>query len=241
MTTKRLDRPARPYYNQRMKTILFVLFFAALAAASAHAAPRAGVIEYAAGPVTVEAGGAKRDVQKGAALAEGDVVATSEAATAIVRLSDGSRLKLKGGSRLELMPRPNSRATAVMLYLGGVFAQITKRAAGQEFEVRTPGAVAAVRGTRFFTAFGRTHGKDRDLWVCVNEGAVDVGSNSAQERLRVPAGQGVLIKGEKDLTKPQPYEWTKKLNWNMDAASGAVEDKTNLDSAYADLLDQDYR
>jgi ferric-dicitrate binding protein FerR (iron transport regulator) len=101
--------------------------------------------------------------------------------------------------------------------------------------------VAAVRGTRVFTAFGRAHGKSRDLWVCVNEGAVEVGSNSSPERLRVAAGQGVLIKGETDLTKPRPYDWTKKLNWNMDAAQGAVQDKTNLDSAYSDLLDQDYR
>lgn len=224
-----------------MKTTISLLFCAALAAASAHAAPRAGVLEYADGPVTVEAGGAPHAGKKGAALAEGDVVATGDAATAIVRLEDGSRLKLKSGSRLELTPKPSPRVSSVMLYLGGVFAQITKRAAGQEFNVRTPGAVAAVRGTQFFTAFGRTHGKDRDLWVCVNEGAVDVGSIGSKDRLRVPAGKGVLIKGEKDLTKPQPYEWTKKLNWNMDAGKGAVEDKTNLDSAYADLLDQDYR
>ena len=223
-------------------TALLVLHAVLLSSSARAAAPSAGAVEWALGPVTIETGGAARPAKAGAALAEGDVVATTEAATAIVRLSDGSRLKLKGGSRLGLTPRaPKSPVSEVMLYLGGVFAQITKRASGQEFHVRTPGAVAAVRGTQFFTAFGRTHGKDRDLWVCVNEGAVEVGSAAAKERLLVPAGQGVLIKGEKDLTKPQPYAWTKKLNWNMDAQKGAVEDKTNLDSAYADLLDQDYR
>ncbi|MBI3565807.1 MAG: hypothetical protein HY079_11465 [Elusimicrobia bacterium] len=57
----------------------------------------------------------------------------------------------------------------------------------------------------------------------------------------MPAGKGVLIKAGLDLTKPQAYDWTKKLNWTMDPGAGAVEDKTDLDSAYADLLDQDYR
>ena len=44
-----------------------------------------------------------------------------------------------------------------------------------------------------------------------------------------------------NLTKPQAYDWTKQLNWNMDPKSGDIEDKVSLDSAYTDLLDQDYR
>ena len=113
--------------------------------------------------------------------------------------------------------------------------------AGQQFNVRTPSAVAAVRGTEFFTAYGRAKGKNRDLWVCVNEGAVELTTTKAKQPLTVPAGKGVLIKSGLDLTKPQAYDWTKTLNWNMDAESGSVEDKTNLDGAYSDLLDQDYR
>lgn len=223
---------------------LIIALHAALAAVPARAAGAAADarVDFAAGAVTAETAGAKRQVKTGDALAAGDVIATAEAATAVVRLADGSRLKLRGGSRLQLTPRaPSSRATEVMLILGGVFAQIAKRASGAEFRVRTAGAVAAVRGTRFFTAFGRTRGSERDLWVCVDEGLVEVGSTSSKARKNVPAGQGVLIKGEKDVTKPQPYNWTKKLNWNMDPAKGTVEDKTSLDSAYSDLLDQDYR
>lgn|GEM_PF-708398 len=244
MTILPLDTPALPYYNHPMTTLALIAAHALLAASPARAADAAAAarLDFAAGAVTAETAGAKRPVKTGAALAAGDVIETAAAATAVVRLADGSRLKLRGGSRLQLTPQPpNSRATEVMLFLGGVFAQITKRSTDAEFRVRTPGAVAAVRGTRFFTAFGRTRGKERDLWVCVDEGLVEVGSNASKERRGVPAGSGVLIKGEKDVTKPQPYNWTKKLNWNMDPAKGAVEDKTNLDSAYADLLDQDYR
>ncbi|MDE2292263.1 MAG: hypothetical protein KGL53_09285, partial [Elusimicrobia bacterium] len=104
-----------------------------------------------------------------------------------------------------------------------------------------PDAVAAVRGTRFFTVFGREHGGKHDLWVCVDEGAVDVKTTASQRGLSVPAGKGVLIKAGLDVTKPQAYDWTKKLNWNMDPAAGPVADETKLDAAYSDLKDQDYR
>jgi len=57
----------------------------------------------------------------------------------------------------------------------------------------------------------------------------------------VPAGKGVLVKAGLQLTKPQAYDWTKLLNWNMDAKAGGVEDRTALENAYTELIDQDYR
>ncbi len=91
------------------------------------------------------------------------------------------------------------------------------------------------------TAFGRARGKSQDLWICVNEGAVDVTTDKAKKPLRVPAGKGILIKSGLDTTKPQAYDWTKTLNWKMDGEAAELEDKTVLDGAYSDLLDQDYR
>ena len=226
-----------------MKMIPTFLFCAALVSASSvRAAAPEGRFVVVVGAVTTELAGSSHAVASGATFQPGAVVRTMAGATAVIALADGSRIKLRESSRLQLVPlEPRSRVTEVMLFLGGVFAEVKKRAVGAEFRVRTPGAVAAVRGTQFFTAFGRTHGKARDLWVCVNEGLVQVGTTSSRKSLDVPAGKGVLIKGEKDLTNPKAYDWTKKLNWNMDAASGSVEDKTNLDAAYSDLLDQDYR
>ena len=65
-------------------------------------------------------------------------------------------------------------------------------------------------------------------------------TTASKSALSVPAGKGVLIKSGLDVTKPQAYDWTKKLNWTMDPKDGVVEDKTALDKAYSDLLDQDY-
>ena len=221
------------------------IFFAALLlpAAPLRASDPSGSARliHASGRVTIESKSGGRPAKSGTALAAGDSVSTATGAVAVVELPDGSRLKLRESSRLVVtLPGPESTATEAFLSRGSMFAKVTKRLSGREFRVRTTSAVAAVRGTEFFTAYGRSHGKNSDLWVCVNEGSVELKTTKSKKGLLVPAGQGVLIQSGLDFTKPQAYGWTKNLNWNMDAEKGAVEDKTNLDSAYSDLLDQDY-
>jgi hypothetical protein len=225
------------------KTLRLIAAAALLCSIPASAKPKApgAKLVFASGTVTVESKGAAHAGEAGEALNEGDTVTTGDKGTAVVELADGSRLKLRESGRIVLkLPAPRSPVTEILLSFGSVFAKVAKQMPGAEFHVRTPSAVAAVRGTQFFTAYGRGHGKTRDLWVCVNEGAVEINTTASDKSVRVPAGKGVLIKNGLDTTKPQAYNWTKTLNWNMDADGGSVEDKTNLDAAYADLLDQDY-
>ena len=161
-------------------------------------------LAFASGDVTIEAKAGGRLAKTGDALSEGDAVTTAARAVAVIELPDGSRLKLRESSRLAVtLPGPKTPVTEAFLYFGSAFAKVTKRLAGQEFHVRTPSAVAAVRGTEFFTAYGRAKGKSRDLWVCVNEGAVEIHTTKSKQDLLVPAGKGVLIKSGLDLTKPQ--------------------------------------
>ncbi|MDE2510151.1 MAG: FecR domain-containing protein [Elusimicrobia bacterium] len=226
------------------KTLRLIAAAAVLCSIPASAKPKAvpgAKLAFARGTVTVESQGRVHPGETGEPLNEGDAVTTGDKGTAVVELADGSRLKLRESGRMVLkFPAPRSPVTDIFLSFGSVFAKVAKQAPGAQFHVSTPSAVAAVRGTRFFTAYGRAHGKARDLWVCVNEGAVEVTTTASARGVRVPAGKGVLIKSGLDTTKPQAYDWTKTLNWNMDPAAGTVEDKTDLDGAYADLLDQDY-
>jgi hypothetical protein len=69
---------------------------------------------------------------------------------------------------------------------------------------------------------------------------VEVAILDTRDTLIVEEGKGINIIGGTNLTSPQRYPWTRKLNWNMDPAAGAVEDRTDLEQAYSDLLDQDY-
>ena len=223
---------------------VFLLAAASLPAAETKA-PSA-TLAYAKGDVTVESKHGGGLGKTGARLDHGASVTTAAGAVAVIEMPDGSRLKLRESSRVAVTwPGTNDSKSETLaeafLSYGSVFAKITKRLAGQQFNVRTPSAVAAVRGTEFFTAYGRAKGESRDLWVCVNEGSVELSTSKSKKGLLVPAGKGVLIKSGTDLTKPQAYDWTKSLNWSMDAEKGPVEDKTDLDGAYSDLLDQDYR
>lgn len=213
--------------------------------ASADAAkkgPEGAKLAHAVGGVIVESGENKGPGKDGQPLSNGDFVETDKTGTAVLQMPDGTAMKLTESSRFQLaLADTGAPFTSGTLSWGGVFARVAKLMPGAQFEIRTETAVAAVRGTEFFVAFGRPAKQGRDLWVCVNKGVVDVSTNASKKALPVPAGKGILIKSGLDLTKPQAYEWTKKLNWNMDPAKGSVEDKTNLDSAYSDLLDQDYR
>jgi ferric-dicitrate binding protein FerR (iron transport regulator) len=208
--------------------------FAAKPKAPAAAGPSLAFVE---GTVTFGAKGHMKEGRAGDALRDGDSVATARKASAVIAMPDGSKLKLKELSNIVLrVPDGDGGEIGGTLTLGGVFAKVAKQAAGRVFRVRAGDAVASVRGTQFFTAFGRPGG---DLWLCVHEGLVDV--SAPRSRQSVPAGKGVLVKAGKDVTAPQAYAWTKDLNWNMDPGEGSVEDAVDLDKAYSDLLDQDYR
>ncbi|MEK7859212.1 MAG: FecR family protein [Elusimicrobiota bacterium] len=213
-----------------------------LAASAGAAEPAPARLLSSLGAVTIESAGQKRSGKAGAVLSSGDAVSTGAGATALLELGDSSKLKLGESSRIVLtLPGPGSRHTQAQLSFGSLFAKIAKRLPGAEFRVRTESSVAAVRGTEFFTAFGRKTRGRKDLWLCVKEGAVEVSTDASGKGVLVPEGKGILIEGERDISEPREFDWTKKLNWNMDPESGSLEDKTDLGAAYADLLDQDYR
>lgn len=212
-----------------------------LGATAAFAAD--GVIEYVDGDVTVVGGAGTVDAEFGMPIAEGDLVVTGADGLAVVRLNDRSQVKLRENTRIQI--DSVSEQAAVTLNTGGVFARVARRTTGAAaraigFEVRTPSVVAGVRGTEFFVAYGRTIDEQPDLWLCVNEGAVEVAVPRTGQLTLVEEGEGINILGGLRATEPRFYPWTLDLNWGFDPGAGDIVDDTDLDGAYADLLDQDY-
>jgi len=78
------------------------------------------------------------------------------------------------------------------------------------------------------------------VWLCVNSGAVEVAIPHTGQTVVVKQGLGINIVGGERITSPKRYPWTRKLNWNIDPGSGTVDDRTSLEQAYSDLLNQDY-
>ena len=196
-----------------------------------------GQVVYTEGDVSIRNGAQAHDAVVGEALNPGDVIATGAEALAVIDLSNSTTLKLRPKTTLAIDSIGDS--TTVVLNAGGVFTHVLKKLTGR-FSVRTQTAVAGVRGTEFFIAYGRTVDALPDVWLCVNSGAVDVSLPQAGQSVVVKEGFGINIVAGTKLTTPRNYPWTRRLNWNMDAASGKVADTTDLDEAYSDLLNQDY-
>jgi ferric-dicitrate binding protein FerR (iron transport regulator) len=148
-------------------------------------------------------------------------------------------LKLRENTRLSL-DSLDGEGIAVGLTRGSLFSRVTGRLSGR-YSVRTDAAVAGVRGTEFFVAYGRRIDRLPDVWLCVNKGSVEVSIPQTAQTVIVRQGEGINIVGGLKLTAPRRYAWTRRLNWNTDPSKGEVMDRTNLDQAYSDLLDQDYR
>ena len=224
----------------RRAGLLVVVFGLVLAVAgAAFGQSVVAEITYLEGDVSVQIDGALEFADFGTPLAAGDSVVTGDDGLAIVMLASGAEIKLRANTTVAMGTLIDG--AAVELRSGGVFARVAESAIGRRaFEVRTPTVVAGVRGTEFFVAYGRTIEDAPDLWLCVNEGSVEVDVEGQAESTIVNEGEGINILGGRRATDPRFFAWTTELNWNFDAGAGDVVDDTDLDGAYSDLLDQDY-
>ncbi len=196
-----------------------------------------GEFIYTQGAVFLVRGADRMEAEIGLTVEQGDIIETGAEAMAVISIPNNAELKLRENTRIAMDSL--GEQLQVNLKKGGLFSRVVRRLTGR-FSVRTETAVAGVRGTEFFMAFGRTIDDNPDIWLCVNEGTVEVAIVESDESVLVEEGEGINIVGGNRLTKPRFYPWTQKLNWNSDPRAGEVSDRTDLDQAYSDLLDQDY-
>jgi hypothetical protein len=215
-----------------------VLLLAASASASeAPQAPPSASLDFASGQVQVVSKAGTSDGKHGQALLKGDWVKTGKGSAAILLMSDGSRVKLNPETSLEIASAENGQ-TELSLQTGAVFSKVQKQGPRGRFVIRTKTAVMGVRGTEFYTAYGKESKGGADVWMCVHEGKVETEGLSDGKKVLVKQGEGVFIPVGKAVTPPKKYSWTENLNWNMNPDAGEVIDHTRID--YQDLLKVDY-
>ncbi len=95
--------------------------------------------------------GSKLNLLRNGALPEGTVVETDVDAKILLRLEDGSEILLQPDSRLALKQEALPTGTTLFEFiLGRLRAVVTKRFTGTpSFQLGTPSAIVAVRGTQF--------------------------------------------------------------------------------------------
>ncbi|WP_448586304.1 FecR domain-containing protein [Thermaurantiacus sp.] len=148
------------------------------------------------GAIRIRSGGEEREAQRGARLGEGDQIATGAEGFATLRFPDGSLVSLPTNSavrldRLRRYPIADSLDRRLVIERGEAESSVVPlQGGGSRFEVSTPLAVSAVRGTRF-----RAHFTPGALVSAteVLEGVVGVRPREAPTEARVAAGYGVVV------------------------------------------------
>jgi hypothetical protein len=178
-------------------------------------------------------GGTTQPLRPDSELVAGDQVIVGETGSAVLEYSDGSTLLLAKNTRLSLIrvdqfPGTGLADTRVRLDAGRTENRVKRR--GSRFEIDTPSASTAVRGTRFRASVDNQTPEISRVEVTKGEVAV---AGSGKE-LGIVAGFGTLVeKGKPPLppvkllpatrfTEPAPYSRRSPLEIKWLATDGAT-------------------
>lgn len=181
----------------RFHAVALLLALAAAPALAQDAADWDARLGSVRGEVTVFSAGGSTDGVAGEEdmpLEAGDRVVTAEGASAEVVLDGGSLITLRESSDFKV-ESPSKADASFSLAFGSLLAKIQKLAAGR-FSVRTPSAVAAVRGTEFGV---EVEGEETHVGV-FDEGKVEVSEAAGGPAELLIANQETRVaKGAKPL------------------------------------------
>ncbi len=160
-----------------------------LTAASARAvAPVAGVVISVEGKPEMQRAGAKsfKPLKFNEMLREGDTVKTGHGTRVAVAFVGGAELRINEDSSFKMESGGGNKPTSVYTQFGNAWTRLLHGKSGMN--VRTPSAVAAVRGTEADVDYGTG-----PMTVKVYEGFVDVTNDQGTTALR--AGQQTSVAG----------------------------------------------
>jgi FecR protein len=198
----------RPYRRYLSLTLLLQWFLLVIARSNLAfgQAPMTSQVTDVSGAVQIQRGTTTLIATPGMQLQVGDRIVTGSDGLAKVLFSDGSTLEIADSSNL-VIDQHFATTTHLSVSVGRVraFVNRTIGASTPEFEVHTPNAVAAARGTLFdvgFTLPATTN-------VSVSEGIVHLANiNNLSGGIDVLAGYQSSVVGEASPTSPQPVSTT---------------------------------
>ncbi|TPW20394.1 MAG: FecR protein [Elusimicrobia bacterium] len=151
----------------------------------APAGPLGAVLAEAQGAVFVQKAGAAEATSGAAqtALDAGDVVKTGAGGRAVVAFLDGSKMQIKENGSFAVSGH-SAKKVSVKIDIGTIQYWITKQAKRRRYEMRTPTAVASVRGTSGEVEVSASGDTSFAQWT----GSVDV-TDSAGREVRLEPNQ----------------------------------------------------
>jgi ferric-dicitrate binding protein FerR (iron transport regulator) len=226
----------RDRINYSAGVVAGLLLFSALFLVSrtAIAQTAAGSFQSVNGQVQIQrTGGATIGAASGVGVNVGDRIITGPNGHAVIILNDQSRLELGPASSItldEFTITGGATATRVSLF-SGVMRSLVNAASGgapANYQVHTPNAVAAVRGTKFDTAYSENvirpgyQGCEKYTDVSVYQGTVNLAPlatpNAGED---VHAGYEATLPCDKPPTDAGPLSMTGAVSLESANAGGA--------------------
>ncbi|MDA8130561.1 MAG: FecR family protein [Elusimicrobia bacterium] len=169
---------------------------ALLAAVPCHASTR-GIVMKPDGQVEVRSGpsAAWAPVSEPVRMEQGGEIRTGRDSKAAVMFSDGSRFMLGNNSQFAVEDTSRKRAGFKLMF--GKLRAAVRGYFASRFEVRTPSAVCAVRGTEFDVEVAR----DGNTEMNVEEGLVEV--NDSKGKMAVVSSEERIKVGMDGMSKPE--------------------------------------
>lgn len=222
----------------RMTTSLGTVFAIGLALSFAHVVSAqneiSGTMMVVKGDVKVtSAKSGKTDPAKvGTKVYSGDTIASAADSRAKIVMSDKNVINISPDSKITIEKYENSekgRNVELKVDYGKVRASVEQKYDGEKnkFNIRTPTAVAGVRGTDFVTGFNRATGQTR---IVTFTGVVAAGQAGPGGQILnavfVRPGMATNIEQGKppEPPRPMPASDLKNIEAEMGGASGALPD-----------------
>ena len=225
-------RRDRIHYSAGVAAGLLLLSALLVVSRTALAQTAAGSFQSVSGQVQVQrSGGATIGAASGVGVNVGDRIITGANGHAVIILNDQSRLELGPGSSITLDQFALGGGPTRVSLFSGVMRSLVSAASGgapANYQVHTPNAVAAVRGTKFDTAYSENvirsgyQGCEKYTDVSVYQGTVNlanVGSTNAGED--VHAGYEATVPCDKPPTDGGPLSMTGAVSLDSANAGGA--------------------
>lgn len=154
------------------------------------------------GEVELDQGQGWLSATPGTALQRGARLRTGEQGSAALQLSDGARVLLRGGSEIRLVEADTADNGALLLRIELLHGRLENavhplRATGGRFEIVTPSAVTAVRGTEF-----RISADDQTTRSEVLDGTVEL--TNPHGNVTLEAATGSLAARNEAPRRPRP-------------------------------------
>lgn len=151
--------------------------------------PADAVISFYSGTATIQSINEQlRAMKVQDMVKDGDIIETGDKSSVIVQVGDQLLVRFESNTRVVVTSIKDMAKREISLEKGKVLSSVSKLKKGNEYHVKTPTAVASVRGTEFLTDFA-----DGKTIVAVGKGKVNVVKSETKEEKLVEPGNSVVV------------------------------------------------